>query len=237
MNQADRNVDLDEINKFSERAYSWWDTEGEFKTLHEINPLRLAYILQWSKGLQGKRVLDVGCGGGILSESLKVAGAEQVVAIDAGLEVIEVAKAHLMESEVEVDYRHLTVEQLAEAEPGSFDVITCMEMLEHVPDPASIIAACSTLIKPGGWLFFSTLNRHPKSFLHAIVGAEYLLNMLPRGTHDYAKFIKPNELAHWLRDSSLTVKDMAGMQYRPLTKSYWVGGDVKVNYLVASVKN
>ncbi len=237
MNQADKNIDPDEINKFSERAYSWWDTEGEFKTLHEINPLRLDYVLQWANGLQGKRVLDVGCGGGILSESLKTAGAEQVVAIDAGLDVIEVAKAHLIESGVEVDYRHVTVEELAESEPGSFDVITCMEMLEHVPDPASIISACSTLIKPGGQLFFSTLNRHPKSFLHAIVGAEYLLNMLPRGTHDYSKFIKPDELVSWLRDASIVASDIAGMHYRPLTKSYWVGGDVHVNYLVSSVKS
>lgn len=228
------NVDSKELNKFAELAHKWWDSTSEFKPLHDINPLRLDYINQ-RVALAGKVVLDVGCGGGILSESMARIGA-QVTGIDLGEKALKVAQLHALETGVDVDYRLIAVEALAEERPASFDVVTCLEMLEHVPDPASVVAACARLVKPGGHVFFSTINRNPKSYLFAVIGAEYLLNMLPRGTHDYAKFIKPSELARFLRQASLTLQDQTGLQYNPLTKRYWLATDVSVNYLVHTVK-
>ncbi|WP_457674678.1 bifunctional 2-polyprenyl-6-hydroxyphenol methylase/3-demethylubiquinol 3-O-methyltransferase UbiG, partial [Thiolapillus sp.] len=200
------NVDQSEINKFEELASRWWDPHSEFKPLHEINPLRLAYIDDHAGGLAGKQVLDVGCGGGILAESMARKGA-RVTGIDMGEANLEVAKLHLLESGLEVDYRQVPVEKLAEEMPGAFDVVTCMEMLEHVPDPGSVIRACATLVKPGGKVFFSTINRNPKSYLFAIVGAEYVLQLLPKGTHDFARFIRPSELHGWIRQTELEVLD------------------------------
>lgn len=223
------NVDPNEIAKFEELASRWWDAQGEFKPLHEINPLRLHYIDERAN-IQGKKVLDVGCGGGILSESMAQRGA-RVTAIDMGKAPLSVARLHAMESDVEVDYQQITVEELAAKMPGEFDAVTCMEMLEHVPDPASVINACCQLVKPGGSVFLSTINRNPKSYLFAIVGAEYVLNMLPKGTHDYEKFIRPSELDEWARQSQLELKDITGMTYNPLTKSYKLGRDVDVNYM------
>ena len=223
------NVDPNEIAKFEELASRWWDAQGEFKPLHEINPLRLHYIDERAN-IQGKKVLDVGCGGGILSESMAQRGA-RVTAIDMGKAPLSVARLHAMESDVEVDYQQITVEELAAKMPGEFDTVTCMEMLEHVPDPASVINACCQLVKPGGSVFLSTINRNPKSYLFAIVGAEYILNMLPKGTHDYEKFIRPSELDEWARQSQLELKDITGMTYNPLTKSYKLGRDVDVNYM------
>jgi 2-polyprenyl-6-hydroxyphenyl methylase/3-demethylubiquinone-9 3-methyltransferase len=225
------NVDAAEIEKFSQLAHRWWDANSEFKPLHEINPLRLSYINQITP-LSGQKVLDVGCGGGILSESMAGLGA-QVTGIDLGEKPLQVAKLHLLESGKQVEYRNIAVEQLAAEQPASFDVVTCMEMLEHVPDPQSIVRACATLVKPGGHVFFSTLNRNPKSYLFAIIGAEYVLNMLPRGTHDYAKFIKPSELAQFCRDADLNVNDLIGMSYNPLSKVYSLGKDTDVNYMIA----
>ena len=224
------NIDHNEIAKFEELASRWWDTQGEFKPLHEINPLRLHYIDERTQ-LDGKKVLDVGCGGGILSESMARRGAS-VTAIDMGKAPLSVARLHAMESELDIDYQQITVEQLAEDMPESFDVVTCMEMMEHVPDPASVINACKKLVKPGGSVFFSTINRNPKSYLFAIVGAEYVLNMLPKGTHDFAKFIRPSELDEWARNSNLELKDIIGMTYNPLTRVYKLGPDVDVNYMV-----
>ena len=223
------NVDPNEIAKFEELASRWWDAQGEFKPLHEINPLRLNYIDERAN-IEGKKVLDVGCGGGILSESMAKRGA-QVTAIDMGKAPLSVARLHAMESDVEVDYQQITVEELAVKMPGEFDTVTCMEMLEHVPDPSSVINACCQLVKPGGSVFLSTINRNPKSYLFAIVGAEYILNMLPKGTHDYEKFIRPSELDEWARKSQLELKDITGMTYNPLTKSYKLGRDVDVNYM------
>ncbi|MCW8910762.1 MAG: bifunctional 2-polyprenyl-6-hydroxyphenol methylase/3-demethylubiquinol 3-O-methyltransferase UbiG [Gammaproteobacteria bacterium] len=223
------NVDPNEIAKFEELASRWWDAQGEFKPLHEINPLRLHYIDERAN-IEGKKVLDVGCGGGILSESMAQRGA-RVTAIDMGKAPLSVARLHAMESDVEVDYQQITVEELAEKMPGEFDTVTCMEMLEHVPDPASVINACCRLVKPGGSVFLSTINRNPKSYLFAIVGAEYILNMLPKGTHDYEKFIRPSELDEWARQSQLELKNITGMTYNPLTKSYKLGRDVDVNYM------
>lgn len=223
------NVDPAEISKFEELASRWWDKHGEFKPLHEINPLRLHYIDE-RVNLSGKRVLDVGCGGGILSESMAQRGAE-VTAIDMGKAPLSVARLHAMESEVEVDYQQITVEELAEQQPASFDAVSCMEMLEHVPDPSSVIRACQKLVKPGGHVFFSTINRNPKAYMFAIVGAEYILKMLPRGTHEYAKFIKPSELDEWARNAELQLKNITGMSYNPLTKNYSLGKDVDVNYM------
>ena len=223
------NVDPAEISKFEELASRWWDMHGEFKPLHEINPLRLHYIDE-RVNLSGKRVLDVGCGGGILSESMALRGAE-VTAIDMGKAPLSVAKLHAMESEVEIDYQQITVEELAEQQPASFDAVSCMEMLEHVPDPSSVIQACQKLVKPGGHVFFSTINRNPKAYMFAIVGAEYILKMLPRGTHEYAKFIKPSELDEWARQADLQLKNIIGMSYNPLTKNYSLGKDVDVNYM------
>lgn len=231
---ARQNVDQSELQKFAALAHRWWDPNSEFKPLHEINPLRLNYIDQ-HVGLKGKRVLDVGCGGGILSESMSGRGAN-VTGIDLGEKALKVAQLHQMESGAKVDYRLVAVETLAEEQPESFDVVTCMEMLEHVPDPAAVIEACARLVKPGGTVFFSTINRNPKSYLFAVIGAEYILNMLPRGTHEYEKFIKPSELGQWSRSAGLTTTDIKGMSYNPLTKRYWLGNDVSVNYLMRTVK-
>jgi 2-polyprenyl-6-hydroxyphenyl methylase/3-demethylubiquinone-9 3-methyltransferase len=228
------NVDPAELQKFASLAHRWWDPASEFKPLHEINPLRLDYIDRIA-GLSGKAVLDVGCGGGILSESMAVRGA-QVTGIDLGEKALKVAQLHKLESGVAVDYRLVSVEELAEERPESFDVVTCMEMLEHVPDPAAVVRACARLVKPGGQVFFSTLNRNPKSYLLAVIGAEYVLNMLPKGTHDYRKFIKPSELSAWCRQAGLDVAGMTGMSYNPLSKRYWLDRDVSVNYILHATK-
>ena len=217
------NADPIELEKFSQLAHRWWDPTSEFKPLHDINPLRLEYIDRVAQ-LSGKTVLDVGCGGGILAESMADKGAS-VTGIDLGDKALQVAKLHLLESGRQVEYRKVAVEDLAAEQPGRFDVVTCMEMLEHVPNPASTVRACAQLVKPGGQVFFSTLNRNPKSYLFAVIGAEYLLNLLPRGTHDYAKFIKPSELAQFCRDAGLDVSDITGMSYNPLSKVYSLGRD------------
>lgn len=229
------NVDLHEIEKFSTLAHHWWDPSSQFKPLHQINPLRLEWIDQHA-GLAGKQVLDVGCGGGILSESMAMQGA-QVTGIDLSEKALKVAQLHSLESGVRVNYQLRSAEELAQAQPESFDVVTCMEMLEHVPDSASVVAACATLVKPGGWVFFSTLNRNLKSYLFAVLGAEYLLRMLPRGTHDYAKFIKPSELACDARKANLRMIQIIGMSYNPVTQAYRLGADTHVNYLMACRKN
>ena len=235
MTQSALNVDRNEISKFEELAHRWWDPHSEFKPLHDINPLRLDYIDARAR-IGGKRVLDVGCGGGILAESMAKRGA-QVTGIDMGEAPLSVARLHQLESGVEVDYRRITAEELAEEAPESFDVVTCMEMLEHVPDPSSVIRACARLVKPGGHVFFSTINRNPKSFLFAIVGAEYILNMLPKGTHEFAKFIRPSELATWVREAELDMRDLTGMTYNPFTKSYRLGKDVDVNYMMYTTRD
>ena len=223
------NIDPAEIAKFETLAARWWDTNSEFKPLHDINPLRLRYIDEQA-AIPGKKILDVGCGGGILSESMARMGAS-VTGIDMGKAPLSVAKLHALESGLEIDYQHITVEQLAEQQVGSFDIVTCMEMLEHVPDPASVICACARLVKPDGAVFFSTINRNAKAWLLAVVGAEYILNMLPKGTHDYNKFIKPSELDRSARQCELHVHDIIGMTYNPLTKTYQLGRDVDVNYM------
>ncbi|MGZ8257989.1 MAG: bifunctional 2-polyprenyl-6-hydroxyphenol methylase/3-demethylubiquinol 3-O-methyltransferase UbiG [Methylotenera sp.] len=227
------NADELELQKFGELAHKWWDKNSEFKPLHEINPLRLSWI-DGLVGLKDKRVLDVGCGGGILSESMCFKGAD-VMAIDLGEKALNVAKLHQLESGAKVAYQYISVEQLAAEQPASFDVVTCMEMLEHVPDPSAVVAACAKLVKPGGSVFFSTINRNPKAYLFAVVGAEYVLNLLPKGTHDYAKFIKPSELSSWARHAGLTVSGMRGMSYNPITQHYWLGDDVSVNYMMHTV--
>ena len=227
------NVDPAEVAKFSELAHRWWDTESEFKPLHQINPLRLAWIESYAT-LKGINVLDVGCGGGILSDAMARAGAN-VLGIDLSSKALGVARLHALEAQTSgVNYREISAEQLAAEAPASFDVVTCMEMLEHVPDPASVVAACAALVKPGGHVFFSTLNRNAKAFLFAIVGAEYVLGMLPKGTHEYAKFITPDELARFARSSFLTVEGMKGMEYNPLTGRYWLSADTSVNYMVVT---
>jgi len=229
------NIDPDEIAKFEELASRWWDRNSEFKPLHDINPLRVGYIDRIAS-LAGKTVLDVGCGGGILSESMARRGAE-VSGIDMGEAPLKVAKLHSLESELAIDYRRVTVEQLADERPESFDVVTCMEMLEHVPDPASIVAACARLARPGGSLFFSTLNKNPKSYLFAILGAERLLRLVPQGTHDFKKFIRPSQLGAWLRTAGLRLEDITGLVYNPLTKTYRLDPkDVDVNYMIATRK-
>lgn len=229
------NSDPIELDKFSALANKWWDPNSEFKPLHDINPLRLDYIDRHA-GLAGKTVLDVGCGGGILAESMSLRGA-QVTGIDLAEKSLKIARLHLLESGAQVDYRCVAVEQLATEQPGHYDIVTCMEMLEHVPEPISTIRACAELVRPGGWVFFSTLNRNPKSFLWAIVGAEYLLKMLPRGTHSYARFIKPSELARDARLSGLDVIDLSGMTYNLLNKTYSLEPDTSVNYLMACRRN
>ena len=230
-----QNVDAQELHKFSELAHRWWDPESDFKPLHQINPLRLDWI-DAQANLRGKAVLDVGCGGGILAESM-ACRAGHVTGIDLAARPLGVAQLHALESGVvNLDYRAVATEALAVESPAAFDVVTCMEMLEHVPDPSSVVRACSTLVKPGGWVFFSTLNRNPKAFLFAIVGAEYVLRLLPRGTHEYAKFIKPSELARWTREAGLELQGTRGMAYNPLTKRYWLSDDTSVNYLVACRK-
>jgi len=227
------NADPAELAKFSELAHRWWDPESEFRPLHQINPLRLDWI-QGLAPLQGQRALDVGCGGGILSDAMARAGA-QVTGIDLASKALKVAQLHALEAQTpNVAYREISAEALAAEQPASFDVVTCMEMLEHVPDPASVVRACATLVKPGGWVFFSTLNRNLKSFMLAIVGAEYVLNMLPRGTHEYAKFIQPSELAGHCRAAGLEWQKTRGLSYNPLTRRYWLNDDTSVNYLVAT---
>jgi 2-polyprenyl-6-hydroxyphenyl methylase/3-demethylubiquinone-9 3-methyltransferase len=227
------NVDPAELAKFSELAHRWWDPTSEFRPLHEINPLRLAHIDRLAGGLSGKRVLDIGCGGGILAEAMAAKGA-QVTGIDLAEKPLRVAMLHRLETGSAVEYRLVSAEALADEAPGSFDVITCMEMLEHVPDPPSTVGACARLVKPGGQVFFSTINRNAKAFLLAIVGAEYVLNLLPRGTHEYARFIRPSELTHACRDAGLRVTDLTGMTYNPFTRTYSLGRDVDVNYLLGA---
>jgi 2-polyprenyl-6-hydroxyphenyl methylase/3-demethylubiquinone-9 3-methyltransferase len=226
------NVDAQELAKFSELAHRWWDPDSEFRPLHQINPLRLAWI-DGLAGLAAKQVLDVGCGGGILAEAM-ARRAAAVTGIDLAARPLGVARLHALEAGVSnVEYREIAAEALAAEQPAAFDVVTCMEMLEHVPDPASTVRACAAMVRPGGWVFFSTLNRNHKAFLFAIVGAEYLLNLLPKGTHEYARFLRPSELARHARDAGLVLQAMKGMQYNPLTRRYWLSGDTSVNYLVA----
>ena len=232
---TDTNVDLSEIAKFEKLASRWWDPNSEFKPLHDINPLRAGWIDEHA-GVAGKSVVDIGCGGGLLCEALAHRGAS-VTGIDMGEAPLAVARLHQLESGVEVDYLQSTAESLAAERPGAFSVVTCLEMLEHVPDPSAVIQACADLCEPGGDLFFSTINRNPKSFLFAIVGAEYVLNMLPRGTHEYEKLIKPSELARWIREAGLQKQEMMGMTYNPLTKRYRLTPkDVSVNYLIRATK-
>lgn len=226
------NVDPAELSKFSDLAHRWWDPESEFRPLHHINPLRLEWIHQQAH-LTGKKVVDVGCGGGILAEAMAGKGAD-VLGIDLAGKSLKVAQLHALESGAKMQYREISAEALAAEQAGQFDVVTCMEMLEHVPDPASVVRACASLVKPGGWVFFSTLNRNPKSFLFAIVGAEYVLKLLPRGTHEYARFIKPSELSQWAREAGLNVQGFKGMEYNPLSRRYWLSQDTSVNYLVAT---
>jgi 2-polyprenyl-6-hydroxyphenyl methylase / 3-demethylubiquinone-9 3-methyltransferase len=226
------NADPQELAKFSELAHRWWDPESEFKPLHQINPLRLNWI-ESLLPVKDKKIVDVGCGGGILSDALARQGA-QVLGIDLSTKALKVAQLHAMEAGTpNVRYQEIAVEALAAEQPAQFDAVTCLEMLEHVPDPSSVVQACATLVKPGGWVFFSTLNRNPKSFLLAIVGAEYVLQLLPKGTHEYARFIRPSELAQWCRASQLNLQATRGMQYNPITRRYWLSSDTSVNYLFA----
>lgn len=228
------NVDPRELAKFSELAHKWWDRDSEFRPLHELNPIRLGWVEQLSGALTGRRVVDVGCGGGILSEAMARQGAE-VLGVDLATASLKVAQLHALEQGVSnVRYREIAVEALADEQPGSFDVVTCMEMMEHVPDPGSVIEACARLARPGGWVFFSTLNRNPRAFVEAIVGAEYLLGMLPRGTHEYARFVRPSELAAACRQSGLVVERLAGIRYNPLTRRYRLDSDTAVNYLLCA---
>jgi 2-polyprenyl-6-hydroxyphenyl methylase/3-demethylubiquinone-9 3-methyltransferase len=229
------NVDQSEIDKFSALAHRWWDPTSEFKPLHAINPLRLGWIESIAT-LAGKKVLDVGCGGGILAESLSKAGGI-VTGIDLSNKALKVAELHQLESNTSVQYRSISAEDLAKQEPENYDVVTCMEMLEHVPDPSSVVQACATLCKPGGSIFFSTLNRNPKSYLFAIIGAEYILKLLPKGTHEYDKFIKPSELAGFTRQAGLELLEIKGMTYNPLTQIYRLGSDTDVNYMIATRKS
>ncbi|WP_374565702.1 bifunctional 2-polyprenyl-6-hydroxyphenol methylase/3-demethylubiquinol 3-O-methyltransferase UbiG [Ideonella sp.] len=232
MSETTVNADPQELAKFGDLAHRWWDPDGEFRPLHQINPLRLDWIAGLAS-LPGRDVVDVGCGGGILAESMARRGAK-VLGIDLSTKPLKVAQLHALETGTEqLEYREIAVEQLAAEQPASFDVVTCMEMLEHVPEPASVVRACAQLVKPGGRVFFSTLNRNPKSFLFAIVGAEHVLGLLPKGTHEYARFIRPSELARFARDAGLEVDQFKGMEYNPLTKRYWLSANTDVNYLVA----
>ena len=227
------NADPAELAKFSELAHRWWDPDSEFRPLHQINPLRLDWI-NGLCGLAGQRVLDVGCGGGILADSMARKGAH-VMGIDLATKALRVAQLHALEAQTDnIQYREVSVEQLAQEQPASFDVVTCMEMLEHVPDPGSVVQACAQLVKPGGWVFFSTIHRNAKAFILAIVGAEYVLNMLPRGTHEYAKMIRPHELAAHCRSAGLDIQATRGLEYNPLTQRYWLSADTSVNYLLAT---
>jgi 2-polyprenyl-6-hydroxyphenyl methylase/3-demethylubiquinone-9 3-methyltransferase len=229
------NADPQELAKFSDLAHKWWDPESEFRPLHQINPLRLDWIDQLA-GVKGKNVVDVGCGGGILAESMARRGAN-VLGIDLADKPLKVAQLHAMEAGVaNLEYRSVAAEALAAEKPNHFDVVTCMEMLEHVPDPSSVVRACADMAKPGGWVFFSTINRNPKAFLFAIVGAEYVLKLLPKGTHEFARFIRPAELSRWIRETPLDVQQFKGLEYNPLTRQYWLSGDTSVNYLVACRK-
>ena len=234
MTQTAQNVDPEEIAKFERLAARWWDPQAEFKPLHDLNPLRLKFINDRS-ALKGKTVLDVGCGGGILAEGMAALGAK-VTGIDLGEAPLAVAKLHLKESKYQVEYRHVSAEDMAREQPAAYDIVTCMEMLEHVPDVGSTIAACAQLVKPGGQVFFSTINRNPKSWLFAIVGAEYVLNLLPRGTHEYLKFIKPSELERWARNAGLSAREFTGMHYNPITRHYSLGPGVDVNYFAYCVR-
>jgi 2-polyprenyl-6-hydroxyphenyl methylase/3-demethylubiquinone-9 3-methyltransferase len=229
MTENNLNVDREEIAKFEKLAARWWDPNSEFRALHDINPLRLDYI-DGLASLRGKRVLDVGCGGGLLAEAMARRGAE-VIGIDMGKAPLNVARLHRLESNLDIDYRQATPEELADEQPGGFDVVTCLEMLEHVPDPAAVIAACARLIRNNGRIFLSTINRNARAYLFAVLGAEYLLNLLPKGTHEYAKFIRPSEMEAWARHSGLRLTDLTGMSYNPLTRQYRLGRDVSVNYL------
>jgi len=235
-NNSQTNFDKDELAKFEALAYRWWDTESEFKPLHEINPLRLNFIDQHAGGLAGKNVLDIGCGGGILTESMAKKGAT-VKGIDLGEAPLAVAKLHAKEENLDLEYQSISAEDIAQQEPNIYDVVTCMEMLEHVPDPSSVVSACATLVKPGGHVFFSTINRNPKAFLFAIVGAEYVLNLLPKGTHHYEKFIRPSELDRWIRQADLHTNEIIGMTYNPILKNYKLAPDTSVNYIVHSQSN
>jgi 2-polyprenyl-6-hydroxyphenyl methylase/3-demethylubiquinone-9 3-methyltransferase len=228
------NADQNELDKFSQLAHRWWDPNSEFKPLHEINPLRLEWIDRQAN-ISGKKVLDIGCGGGILSESMAQRGAD-VTGIDLSDKALGVARLHLLESGCRVDYRKISAEDFAEETPGRFDLVTCMEMLEHVPNPASIVSACAALVKPGGHVFFSTINRNAKAYVFAVIGAEYLLRLLPKGTHEYVKFIKPSELARWARSVALEPDELIGMTYNPFTRRYGLGRDSDVNYLLHTVK-
>ncbi len=229
------NADPVELEKFSKLAHRWWDPAGEFRPLHEINPLRLDWIAQYAR-LEGAAVLDVGCGGGILAEAMARRGAK-VTGIDLSEKALKVAQLHLLESRLEVQYESVSVEDYGATHAGKFDVITCMELLEHVPEPAAMVAACARLLRPGGQVFFSTINRNPKSYLFAVVGAEYVLGLLPKGTHDYLRFIKPSELSRWSRDAGLRTDELIGMSYNPITRRYWLGRDCDVNYLLRTTRD
>ena len=229
------NADPAELEKFSRLAARWWDPQGEFRPLHEINPLRLEWIARHA-GLEGARVLDVGCGGGILTEAMARRGA-QVTGIDLSEKALRVAQLHLLESRLSIDYLGTSAEDLAAAHPGKFDVVTCMELLEHVPEPAGMVAACARLVRPGGRVFFSTINRNPKAYLFAVVGAEYVLGLLPKGTHDYQRFIKPSELSRWSRGAGLRPGELIGMTYNPVTRRYRLGADCDVNYLMRAMRD
>ena len=229
------NADPLELAKFSDLAHKWWDPESEFRPLHQINPLRLDWIDQLA-AIKGKQVVDVGCGGGILAESMARRGAH-VLGVDLADKPLKVAQLHAMEAGVaNLEYRSIAAEALADEQAGQFDVVTCMEMLEHVPDPASVVRACAKMAKPGGWLFFSTINRNPKAYLFAIVGAEYMLKLLPKGTHEFARFIRPAELARWVREAGLDTVQYKGLEYNPITRQYWLSGNTSVNYMVACRK-